>query len=478
MRSETETISRDGSFSPEKTAVLGDGITLHYLPMPAGRFKTGRLSLYFLSQMGDGRQAEAALLPAVLSLGCKPYPSLRKINRALEALYDPSLDCRVSRRGEIRVTEFRLSFLEGRNLPETALPRGEFFDQITESALDLLFSLLLAPCARSREGKRLLRSDFVSKEKKNLLAALRAERNDREAYAKRRCTELLCAGEPYAGSDLGEEKAVRAANAGTLTAYYQSLLESQPLEIYYTGSEPMDALCAYLRAKLSSLLSCHRTPLPTLSFSDGGGQTSPVWVDEKEDLLQGRLVIGCLLSGNMTGEDLPAFLLFREILSSSPIAKLFRFVREKEGLCYDCYAVGDILKGVLFLCAGVDGGKGKKAEGAILAQLAAMQKGEIDGEELACGKKSLCCALRELSDSPAASVSFSLRETLLFGAEAPHRTPAALIDRIPHLTQEDVTGIALRVFPKISYFLHGDGDGAEFRDEKSSPKGACAVGSI
>lgn len=143
--------------------------------------------------------------------------------------------------------EFRLSFLEGRNLPETALPRGEFFDQITESALDLLFSLLLAPCTKSREGKRLLRSDFVSKEKKNLLAALRAERNDREAYAKRRCTELLCAGEPYAGSDLGEEKAVRAANAGTLTAYYQSLLRSQPLEIYYTGSEPMDALCAYLR---------------------------------------------------------------------------------------------------------------------------------------------------------------------------------------------------------------------------------------
>ncbi len=438
----------------ERVVPLGRGVRAHLLPLPRGRFSSGELTLVFLSQLGDGRGAEAALLPQVLSLGSRQYPSLGRLNRALDMLYDPSVSCRVTRRGEVRLTAFTLSFLEGGSLPPD-IPRGRFFDKNTEGALDLFLSLLLDPPVRIVMGERLLRADFLERERGNLLAALRAERNEKAAYARRRCTELLCAGEPYARGDLSDEASLRAATLASLTEYYHSLLEEQPLEIFYAGSEDLDIVLSYLREKLSPLLGKNRAERPLPVFWRRGEREGELrFVEEYDEMLQGRLCVGCRIDGNVAGESLPAFLLFREILSGAPMSKFFRHVREEQGLCYDCYAAGDMLGCVLFFCAGVSPEMGRRATGAMLAQLDALRAGEVTAEELSSALHSLAASLREMADNPSSLLQFSLREHLLPGKIAA-RTPQELLAALPTLKIEDVAAIARRIHPQIAYFLRG-----------------------
>ena len=136
---------------------------------PDQRFHQGFLSIQFLRYMNREEAAMNALLPAVLLRGCRETPDMRAVIQRLDDLYGAGVNALVRRVGDYQTVGLYGSFIEDR----FALPG----DRVLEPMLDFLGQLLLEPV--TEEG--IFCREFVESEKRNLIATLQTERNDKRA---------------------------------------------------------------------------------------------------------------------------------------------------------------------------------------------------------------------------------------------------------------------------------------------------------
>ena len=148
---------------------IAPGVILHCCR--DSRFKTGCLSFQLVRPMVKEEAAKNALLSAVLLRGTKQHPDLRSITQALDELYGASVSTLVRRVGDYQTVGFYCGFMDDR----FALPG----DQVLSPMLTFLEELLLdSPLENSG-----FRADFVESEKKNLIATIDSELNDKRVYA-------------------------------------------------------------------------------------------------------------------------------------------------------------------------------------------------------------------------------------------------------------------------------------------------------
>ena len=133
------------------------------------RFKQSALSFQLLRPMTQEEAACNALLPAILLRGCTTYPDLQQITQRLDDLYGASVSTLVRRIGDYQITGLYCGFMEDR----FALPG----DQVLQPMLAFLEELLLD--SPLEEGAFL--PAFVESEKKNLIATIESELNDKRA---------------------------------------------------------------------------------------------------------------------------------------------------------------------------------------------------------------------------------------------------------------------------------------------------------
>ena len=110
---------------------------IHLNVLPDSRFKTNYLSLAFLCDMTSENAAPAHLLPMVLGRGSQHYPDLGAINRALEQIWDGTLDSGTGRMGETRLIGFSACYPDRHFLPDS--------DPVEDQTLDIFFDILLNP---------------------------------------------------------------------------------------------------------------------------------------------------------------------------------------------------------------------------------------------------------------------------------------------------------------------------------------------
>ena len=188
------------------------------------RFKQGRLSLQFVRPMKADEAAKNALLPMVLLRGTEKYPNLRAITMGLDDLYGASVGDLVRRIGDYQTTGFYCSFTEDR----FALPG----DRIFAPMVDFLAQLLLHPLTQNGA----FCTEIVESEKKNLIADMEAERNDKAAYAGARLLRTMCRRDSFGIPRLGEKEQAAAIDAESLYRHYQTILRESPVELFYVGS--------------------------------------------------------------------------------------------------------------------------------------------------------------------------------------------------------------------------------------------------
>jgi predicted Zn-dependent peptidase len=158
-------------------------------------------------------------------------------------------------------------------------------------------------------------------------------------------------------------------------------------------------------------------------------------VTERTDGSQSVLVLGYRNSISISEDDALLFPLFIEILSESPISKLFMSVREKKNLCYSVHAISNLASGVMLISAGIDREKKEDAERAIRAELRKCRRGEISESELSCAKESLVNAYYTLEDSPVEIDAYNARCDLTDRA-------VSLSERIRRVREAGVTDVA------------------------------------
>ena len=372
-----------------QTIQLTPGVVLrHY---PDKRFKTAVLSVQLLRPMCREEAALNALLSAVLLRGSKNYPDMRAITMRQDELYGASLPPLLRRIGDLQTVGLFCGFLEDR----FALPG----DQIMAPATELVRELLLEP--RLVDGR--FDPEFVESEKRNLIADIESELNDKRAYAANQMMRHLCAGDSFALPIRGTVEDVRAITPERLYAHYRKILQTSPAQIVYVGSAGADEVAACLMPLAESLAAApmvlpEQTPLhltaPEREFS------------ETMDINQCKLSMGFVTPVNYWHPDYIAMQVFNAVYGSGMTSKLFVNVREKLSLCYYAGSGYYGSKGILTVSSGIDECNYETAKAEILRQLQLTADGEITEAELSAAKSAIISGLRSVPDSPRALESF------------------------------------------------------------------------
>ena len=397
------------------------------------RFKQGCLSFQLLRPMAHDEAAKNALLPAVLLRGSEKHPDLRAITEKLDDLYGASVGASVRRVGDYQTTGLYCSFIEDR------FTGGQ---PVLAPMIAFLRELLFEPVLEDGGFD----ADFVAGEKKNLIATIESELNDKRAYAMGQLLRKMCKADSYGIPRLGDARTVAAIDAKDLYAHYQNILRTSTIHLFYVGSDPERA--ERLLREAFKDLPRDVAPLPPQSpFHDAGG------CDETEtmDVTQGKLCLGYTTPITNKREDFAAMQVLNVIFGSGMTSKLFMNLREKLSLCYSIGSAYYGSKGIVTVSAGIDFDNEELSRKEIAAQLESCCRGEITEEELTAAKEALLSGLRGVHDSPGAIEGYYATSAL----SGLSMSVAEYMEAIAAVTAEDAAAAARTLKLHTTYFLKG-----------------------
>lgn len=348
------------------------------------RFKTNCLSLQMVRPLKREEAASNALLSAVLLRGSQRYPDLRDITLRLDDLYGASIGSLVRQVGDYQTTGFYCSFTEDRY----ALAG----DRILEPVVELIQELLRNP---RMEGEGFC-SDFVEGEKRNLLASIEAQKNDKRIYASSQLVKYMLAQDPSGIPRLGEPEQVRVIEPVGLYNHYQKVLQESRIDLFYVGSQEPKYIAQLLRPVFQGIERNYVNIPEQTPFRDGG----PTRNEETLDVTQGKLQMGFVTGYTLNTPDFVPMQVLNMVFGGGMTSKLFMNIRENMSLCYDISSSYVGSKGILTVGAGMDCGMTDTVEKEVLCQLEECRKGNISSQELESAKESLLSSLRAIHDSP------------------------------------------------------------------------------
>ena len=418
-----------------QTIQLTPGVVLRHCPDK--RFKTAVLSVQFLRPMCREEAAMNALLSAVLLRGSRNYPDLRSITIRQDELYGASLPPLMRRIGDIQTIGLFCGFLEDR----FALPG----DQVMAPAMELVRELLLEP--KLVEGG--FDPEFVESEKRNLIADIESELNDKRAYSARQMLRHLCAGDSFAVPIRGTVEDVQAITPKTLYEHYRKVLRTSPVEICFVGSAGAEEVAACLM-ELASRIAPEPMALP---------EQMPLRLTAEErefsetmDINQGKLSMGFTTPVTYRHPDYIAMQVFNAVYGAGMTSKLFVNVREKLSLCYYAGSGYYGSKGIVTVTSGIDECNYEKAKAEILRQLQLTAEGQITEAELSAAKNAIISGLRSIPDSPRAMENFYGTLYISGRTDDLHERIAA----VEAVTAADVARCAGTVKLHTVFFLKGE----------------------
>ena len=416
-----------------ETINLFPGITLRCFR--DSRFKQGCLSLQIVRQMDAREAALNALLPAVLLRGTNRNPDLRAITHRLDELYGASVSTLVRRVGDYQTTGLYCGFMDDR----FALPG----DKVLEPMLRFLEELLLD--SPLEDGGFL--PDFVESEKKNLIATIESELNDKRAYAMGKLLKTMCREDTFGLPRLGEKEQVAAIAPVALCQHYREILRTSPIQLFYVGSAEPEQVARMLKPLFAKLDRSYVDLEPQTGFQTCEGR------DETElmEVSQGKLCMGFTTPITNRMEAFPAMQVLNTVFGAGMTSKLFMNLREKMSLCYSIGSGYYGTKGILTVSAGIDFDKEQLTRQEILRQLEACKAGDITQEELNAAKEAVLSSLRATHDSPGAIEGYYATAAL----SGLGLSPAEYMAAVERVTCEQVVEAANTVQLHSIYFLKG-----------------------
>jgi len=412
---------------------LMPGITLRCFP--DRRFKQGCLSFAIVRPMAQEEAAVNALIPAVLLRGTRKCPDLRAITWKLDDLYGATLGTQVRRVGDYQTTGLYCAFLEDR----FAMPG----DKILEPMVDFLREVLLEPVTENGGFS----TAFVESEKKNLIATIESELNDKRSYAMGQMIRSMCREDSYGVPRLGEKEAVAAVTPQSAYAHFQKILRQSRIDVFYVGSSPAETVARLLKPMLQEIDRNYVNLPGQTPFHDAGGSD----LEEQMDVSQGKLCLGYVTPVTNRDDDFAAMQVMNTVFGAGMTSKLFMNVRERLSLCY---AIGSSYygaKGIVTVSAGIDFDKEQQTREEIRRQLDAIRTGEVTDEELNAAKEALLSSLRGTHDSPG-SIEGYYATSALSGMKL---TVDAYMEAVRKVTKADVTRMAQLLNLHSTYFLKG-----------------------
>lgn len=433
-----------------------NGIEVYYIRTD-NKFKTSVISISFCDNLSGDRAFLNSLLPAVLWHGCKSCPSAKALSAKLQELCIVDMDSNVDRRGEIQLIQFSAELLspsyaaaladrigteETGNVPVSPASFSEVFS--------LLLELLLNPVLENG----VFPEEIVRRECENLEEMIRTSKNDKQAYAVQRMAELMCEGEPYSLFELGNEGDGALVTGERLYRYYREyFLRKMPVKIFYCGDEEPEDLPALLKKSGLHADACDCVTLCGGYLPEKCVPQEIRRFTETAEVSDGKLVLGYRIDMDFSLAGRAVLVLLNAILGGGSSSKMFRIVREQEGLAYYCASRVIAMKGLLICFAGIAAEDMEKTERLMEKQLEEIRAGRMTDEELETAKTMLISELHSYRDTQFTLIDYYISRSLL------PEDGASLEDlerAIAAVTAEEIAACAARIRPDTVYFMYGE----------------------
>lgn len=417
-----------------KRTALKNGVGLNVIS--TDKFKTGFLSINFIRALDEKENAKNALLMQVLRRGSAMYENQRAINLKLSENYGATVEALIRKRGE-----FQIFGLYGMMINNAFAFSGEdIFSDTVAVMEELLFNPKIENSAFDAQ--------YVESEKRNLKDKIAALIDDKVSYATVRAQQIMCEGEPFALSEYGTAEAVDEITPESLYEHYKKIIKEAKIEVFYVGSE--DSAKIENSLKKTALLEMRDNVELAAPFVTGDVSELKN-IEEKMDVAQGKLAIGCR-TGIVEGDRLyPALYVANAVFGATPVSKLFMNVREKLSLCYYVRSRINKLKGIMIISAGIENENLEVTKKEIEVQLNAMKNGDFTDDEIAAARAALRNGINSMLDSGYETESYYLTKTL----NGDKSTPADLLSAIEKVTREEIIEASQHIKYDTVYFLRG-----------------------
>ncbi len=412
---------------------------VHLRAIRTSKFKSSFFSIVFNTPLRKETAAMNALIPFVLRQGTINHPDMQSLSAALDELYGGAIEPAVRQRGETQSIGFVASFLDDAYTLDHSV--------IVEPASQLLVDILFCPLIE--EGN--FSSEFVTREKENLIQKIRGQVNDKRYYANQRMIQSMCQNEAYGVERLGSEEEVEKITPQGLWDHYLNLLATAEIEIYYCGS------ASYERVEWATNLILSGLPLRgEVVHCDCDVRITapeePQFFSQSMDVSQGKLSMG-FRTGGVTAweEDYPALILTNAIFGGTSMSKLFMNVREKLSLCYYASSSIERLKGIMTVSSGIEFDKYDQAKEEILAQLEAIKKGDVTADELEGSRRIIIAGMQTVPDGQGRMEDFWLGQAIAGLDE----NVEDMVKKLETVTLEQVVAVANKLQLDTIFFLKG-----------------------
>ena len=410
---------------------LAPGVFLNTLD--AQKFNRCRITIRFQYPACRETATASAVLPLVLERCCADYPDMTLLSRRLAKLYGADLSVDNSTNGANRVLTVSVTGIKD----EFAL-EGE--DRTAEYA-DLVFGVAFRPYLVNGRFDE----EALAIERGKLRQQLQAEVNDKRLYCVRQARRRFF-GDSLAGVERdGYLEEVDGVTPQLLTQVYEEMLCRAIIDVTAIGAKD-ETVRRLLLAALEGRKRDWQAPLPGLFMP----RRQPDHQVETMDMVQAKL---CLLftAGRCTGaQEIAASRLAMALYGGSVTSRLFLNVREKQSLCYYCSSSYTSVTGCMMVDSGVEPANARKAEAAILKELAQLCDGPITDEEMEDCRRGLLSSLESVEDSLSGLEGWYFAEIARGG---PVSTPAQARAALEQVTKEQVRQVLRQFTLSVSYLL-------------------------
>jgi predicted Zn-dependent peptidase len=403
---------------------------------PAEKFNRCRISLHFAFPAKRETATAHALLPLVMERGYAECPDMTQLSKKLARLYGADLNVEGRAQGCnhnfcVSVTGIKDQF---------ALSGEKLAQEYAKLAMGVAFHPYLVDGTFDAEA--------VEIEKQMLKKSLEDEVNDKRIYCMRQANREFF-GDTVAGiRQEGYLEEVDGLTPQALMNAYREMLRTANIELIVLGCDA-EQTAAVQQTLLDELAQIEREPEELCGFTAMPRQET-VHKREEFDMVQAKLCMVFTLGHAVSTSQMAAYRLAMALFGGSVTSRLFLNVREKMNLCYYCSSSFQSFTGSMTVNSGVEHANAKKAEQAILKELADLCGGPITDEELEDCRRGLLCGLQGVEDTLSGIEAWYYLEILRGGMID---TPEQAREALQNVTKDDVRAVLNGFSLSVSYLL-------------------------
>lgn len=392
-------------------------------------FKTIQFALFFVDVDDKKYAVHRFMLPKLMSATTKSYPTRQKLNQKMEELYGAYIKVRTERMANLSVMSLVLTCVDPNIVKD---------DSLLDQALALFHEVI--------EEERIFNEDVFNDEKRMLIEQWETLKDKKRAYAREQFLHHFFGDDLYAYPISGTLRDIKKLKLEDVESYYKDMITNQVKYIVINGrTDQLDL------GHIESMLG--KTKALNIPFVTTFREPREVtYVTENTKMQQAIVRMGYILKIYRHDKLYDAAVLLDTILGGYPESRLFKIIREQEGLCYDIASGYDYYKGVMMISSGIDVSKLDHALKQIEALVEQLKNEGITELELTHAKAYYIHQLKTSLDSQSTLTKRAFVRDMLHY----HESVEDKISLIQRVTLDDVNQAAKMLVYDTCYVLKGE----------------------